>query len=55
MVCFEKDILGDVKCILGVANNGENHAVNAGVMAQVEEIERDGFARLKAGNQVGIR
>ena len=49
LVRFEEHLLGDVERVFGVVNNRENYAVNAVVVAKVENIKNAGFARLKTG------
>lgn len=54
LVGFEKHLLGEVERVLGVGDNGEDDAVNAGVVAVIEFVENALIAGLEAGYEDGI-
>ena len=44
LIGFEKDLLREVKRIVGIGNNVENHVMNPVAVTTVKQIEHVGFA-----------
>ena len=51
---FEKDLLREVKRIVRIGNNVENHVMNPVAVTTVKQIKHAGFAGLKASDEDGI-